>query len=270
MSASRSDKLTPERTVESCALGDPLKLHIYVVGDRAEIAKAERAWDVFEKSFATPFTYDKPAEFRVCVDTDDSELAECRVHNGVAEIRVTPLLLAALAVEQNLTLLHESLHIASFTGTLRDMYAAVNEFTRTYAIHCPIARLLGQHLFEVDAKFALREHYGAHAADRTACLIQQREETIGRWYSVIPATHPVRPYYVLLDQLRAELAGVLADDDSVTQRLCSSLEQASEPYATEIATLHRMLSPKSNDFKDLSQWGADTYEAVVRRVTESV
>jgi hypothetical protein len=249
-----------------------VKLHIQIAGDKALIPVAKQAWNEFETSIALPFAYDKPAEVSVCDDTEDSDLAECQVTNGVAVIRIKPAFLdvdVLQPLEQNLTLLHESLHIASFTGTLRDMYAAVNGFTEAYGIHCQIARRLGKHLFEVDAEFALRDLYSEHLSDRTAYCVRQTAETIGHWYSDIPSTHRVRPYYVLLDQLRAELLGLLAGDESVTRRLCSSVELASEP-TDEIAALHRMLSPKCNNFADLPRWGAATYEAVIRRVTEAL
>jgi hypothetical protein len=131
--------------------------------------------------------------------------------------------------------------------------------------------VLGQHLFEVDVELALGMQYPDHLAARNEYYISLREQGF--------TTHPYsnvaescRAYWILLDRLRAELAGVLACDDSVTHERWSRIEQvpgfAAPSDENGMATLQRMLSPKWRNFADLSEWGPATYEAVVRRVAE--
>src|SRR5690242_14093222 len=100
-----------------------MNLHIHMAGDAALMPRAEQAWAAFEASFVLPFAYDKPPVFGVCEDTAVSALAESMFHEEVATIRVTREFLDAPLIERHLTLLHESLHIASFAGPLREMYA---------------------------------------------------------------------------------------------------------------------------------------------------
>jgi hypothetical protein len=272
-----------------------MNLHIDVAGDTALIPIAEHAWAAFETSFVLPFAYDKPAIFGVCDDTAVSALAESMLHEGVATIRVTRDFLDAPLIERHLTLLHESLHVASLSGTLRNMYAATTRFEETHVrqtldrirntfkpedqwpiaerfnSYHPIASALAQHLYEVDVELALGMQYPGHVAARNEYYVKLRNEG----FTSHPYTNVAegcRVYWILLDRLRAELAGVLAGDDSVTRELWSRIEQVPgfvEPSdENEIATLHQMLSPKWKNFADLSQWGAATYEAVVRLVTE--
>ena len=240
-----------------------MKLRIYVVGDSARIPDAKHIWEAFEKSVTLPFAYDKPADFHVCDDTAVSEIAEARVEHGVAEIKVTPLLLDS--PRPDLTLLHESLHIASFIGPLQDLYATAKKLQGP-----TIGHALGRHLFEVDAEFALRDQFPDYAADRATHYVQDVEKKIGSLYSDLPADDPQRPYGVLYDQLRAELAGVLLRDVRVETRLSASLERSPEWCADDIEKLHGMLSPKSNDYADLPRWGAKTYETIISRVNDQL
>jgi hypothetical protein len=246
------------------------------VSDASRIEHAKRVWAAFEQSIELPFEYDnKPPKPKVSSVNPMSEWAMTLVQHGVAYIALTNRLLDARLMEQKLTLLHESLHIASFTGPLLEMYGAVKRHRTRYSNAHPISHWLGLYMYEVDAELALAERYKEYAAARASYyvkvqqLVRQQERAQG-WCVRLSARDPARPYYVLGDRLCAELAGLLAGDKHVETQLCSDLEQPPPACAHEIETVRQMLSPISNDYADLPRWGAARYEEVVRRVTEGI
>ena len=115
--------------MSSAERAENMKLQIDVSGNEpSRLPAAERAWTEFEAAVELPFDYEKPANFAVCHQTDVSQLAEVAVKNGIATLRLTPALLDCPPNERTSTLLHESLHIASFVGPLREMYEAAVRF----------------------------------------------------------------------------------------------------------------------------------------------
>src|SRR5215203_5835586 len=133
-----------------------MKLHIHAVGDTDAIMTAKQAWDAFEDSFAVPFAYEKPVLFSSGVGMNVSQFAEARLIEGVAHLNVSPLYLSAARDEQQLTLLHELLHLSALIGPLRELNEAVDRLRDTYHYACPPAFALANWMFEVDAEFALR------------------------------------------------------------------------------------------------------------------
>jgi hypothetical protein len=116
-------------------------------------------------------------------------------------------------------------------------------------------------------ELALAKQYPDLAADRAAYFVKIQEGVRAReratgWYRNLQPNHPLRPYYVLGDRLMAELAGLLRDAQ-LEKDLCAGLEETPRESVSDIEEMHRMLSPKFNDYADLPQWGIERYEAVI-------
>ena len=170
-----------------------MRLHLHVAGAPGRVDQAVQVWAAFESSVGLPFSYHGRITPGTCDETEHSEWAECSYSDGIATIRVTPRLLDAPAIEQTLTLLHESLHIASFAGSLKPMCAEVTRFRNQYQIECNIAQWLASHLFEVDAEFALRSRYPAYVSERANFCFRLQQQGGGGCIRRRSVSYRVRP-----------------------------------------------------------------------------
>jgi hypothetical protein len=239
------------------------RLHLQVA-DADQFADMQRIWTEFASTIALPFGYDS-LDFGV-FDSCESDYAEMRLDHDVATIEVTKKCLNSL-LERNLTLLHESLHVAAFSGRLKDMYATACGLANKYPYcYChPTAHLLAHHMYEVDAEFALKDQYPDYARERTKYYVEVEQEVRQQDGRGVPLGDPIRPYEVLLDQLRAELAGILANDKRVEVSL-SNPEQLPQGSAAGVESVRQLLSPNSTNYEELSRWGATTYEQVMKHI----
>jgi hypothetical protein len=266
-----------------------MNLVIYV-NDDARQPDAERAWTAFEQSVQVPVAYRRPVAVRTCNDHPGA-VAAAAIHDRHLKILLTAEFFDLPAGEQTLTLLHESCHIKAFTGALKELYWFGERLKREQRREIlertqrtgPIrewmqranaveksrewAQLVAEHLFEVDAEFTLRDMFPEHAAARAAYLVRAKER---RFTTTRLEDTPLRCYEIALARLRAELAGILADDENVTEALMRQIA-AVPGFAADCAgssELYRLVSPTTCDYSKLPTWGRKAYETIVRQAVE--
>jgi len=267
------------------------------IDDRALLRDVKAVWSRFQSSIRLPFAWSS-LEFSQGVPIAQLAGVE-RVRAGAFVLRISPRLLLSPDWEIRLTLLHECLHLAAIAGPLSAMYDAKDELQRAQDMakadllqrygqreftpeqyqqyfeadhrRWTLAMNLANQLYEVDAEFALRRQYPECALDRARYYCRLRAETVS-WDSY---HHPYRPYAVLYERLRVDLALALSEEwqeDGMTLRTVLDREIAGcDPKVRDrIDELEQLLSPRRADFALLSEWGGDTYRDVVTRTIKQL
>ena len=171
-----------------------MELHVGVSGGRMDLnPKADELWRWFEGSVSVPFDY-SAVKARAYPGPLDG-IAASRLYipedpefdgKEYARILVAEEFFSLTEEERFLTLLHESMHIASFLGALRPMLVKKGQLCRAnprpdsiaekgakaagfLLCRYDLAFLLAEHLFEIDAELALKPvsytHLRAHETD---------------------------------------------------------------------------------------------------------
>src|ERR1041384_583948 len=84
--------------------------------------------------------------------------------------------------ERTLTLLHESVHLATFMGSLRPAYEAKAQLSGKYDSSTELVQVafkLADHIFEAVAELFVREKYPAYAVARARYLAGMQREACG-------------------------------------------------------------------------------------------
>ena len=248
-------------------------------GCRDLIPQVEASWQRFDSSIdPLPFTYGK-------VEFDESPAqavgwAAASLptpgQTAVGQILIPRKFFDLSHDEQDLTLLHESLHLASFIGELRLMYKATSEIGHPLALaemyskdaveqRGGIALALAGHLYEVEAEFSLQDRYPGRAANaRALYYLGQCQDSLAKksWDKTLSSA---RPFVILLYRLRHELAGLLMENAEVGTVLNQSVPRLSDDGSTN--PIYELLSPEAgDDFASLQEWGTAAYKEVIETV----
>lgn len=194
-------------------------------------------WKGFEASVSLPFQYSRWKPWAYAGGVDGVAGADLVVE-GHPEFRsqefsrivVNADRFFALDVDRwFLTLLHESLHLASFLDALRPTVAVKHELGRQYGMASALTGaerpyadldqqkltlgfLLADHLLECDAEISLRARYAEYASKRAGYYVEMRRTAIAekRWLRPLES---LRPYALLLEWCRLDLGLILTEAD---------------------------------------------------------
>jgi hypothetical protein len=214
-------------------------------------------WKGFEASVSLPFQYSRWAYAGGVGGIAGADLVveshpEFRAQEFSRIVVDADKFLALDDGRRFLTLLHESLHLASFLGVLRSTVQVKHALGRQYDLTSPLTGderpyddldrqkislgfLLADQLLEFDAETALKSRYPEHAVKRATYYIEMRRTALQerRWLRPL---EPVRPYALLLEWLRLDLGLLLTASDSTLKEEATSMSSELDTLLKESAT----------------------------------
>ena len=179
--------------------------------------------------------------------------------------------------ERTLTLLHESVHLATFMGALRPAYEAKGQLSKEYDVaieRVQVAFRLADQIFEAAAELFVRERYPAHAVARAKYLANmQRQACSDRLWERL--SEDTRSFGILGYFLRVDLALLLLPDDDPLRTVLGECRSqlhdklqdwcASPGVGDRLVLLEETLSPR-RDFNTVSEWGPEAYREAVTTI----
>ena len=171
--------------------------------------------------------------------------------------------------QRTLTLLHESVHLATFMGALRPAYEAKAQLSGEYDFaieRAQVAFRLADQIFEAAAELFVTEKYPAYAVARARYLagMQQQACDDRLWEGLSEDT---RAYGMVGYLARVDLAlFLLPDEDPLTAELSRWRSQLQDRlHGERFRSLREAVSP-ARDFNTVSEWGPGAYREVVKRI----
>jgi len=250
--------------------------------------QAEAIWRKFESSVVLPFTYSTfrakayagPISGKAAAVLIGPGHPDFRRHE-YARIVLDRQFLDLRDDQPFLTLLHESLHLASFQTYLATLHQAKRELVVHHdqceelqgaeLSKCQLAFLLADQLFEADAEFSLVTRYPDWAGARARFFVEMRRQSAAAPEPTLPPL--LRGYALLAEMLRLELAALLVredgdrDDVATLRRTIETAMLSLDPATRQqLDYLRVRLSPSRPDFTSLKDWGPDVYRETVGRI----
>jgi hypothetical protein len=222
-------------------------------------------WTAFETSISLPFRYSRWKAWAYPGGVDGVAGADLVVEGhpesrGQEFSRIVVDADRFFALDERrrfLTLLHESLHLASFLDALRSTVAVKHRLGRQYnaastltGAELPpddfdrqkvtLSFLLADHVLEYEAEMSLRENYAEYAAERTGYCVEMRRAAIAeqRWLRPL---EPLRPYALLLEWCRLDLGLTLTEtDEKLNEEVARMLREVEAELAEYPAARERI------------------------------
>jgi len=245
--------------------------------------EAEAIWSDFAARVEVPFQYFRVRGYAYAAETN--EIAYSMIvlpgHPDYSGQEYGQIVLGLRfpdnREERTLTLLHESVHLATFMGSLRPTYEAKAQLVEEYDVAIELVQVafrLADQIFEAVAELFVREKYPAYAVARARYLANiQRQACADRLWERL--SEDTRAYGILGYFLRVDLAlRLLSDDDPLMAELSECRSQlhdelrascASPGVEDQLSSLEETLSPR-RDFNTVSEWGPEAYREAVKTI----